>query len=240
MTALLFLIPLVLTTQTASANGGRLFGAWQLREFVTISADKREKPFCASPSGTLIYESGGSMSVGINCPDGHILFYSGSFKVRGTTVIHQLANASDPALIGHELVRTVDALRENELVLSGPLGGSQDSIRIIWTRTPTVKEATQESLALLSYLKVKPGFEDRFRKEISTIVEASRSEPGNIAWFVQEQKDDPTQFVFYTRWVDDAALTHHLQSPPLASYLKRTAPFLAEPAKLVRFTPVDN
>ena len=236
----LFLISLGLTIQNAEARGGRLFGAWQLREFVTISPDKREKPFCAKPSGTLIYESGGSMSVGINCSDGHILFYSGSFKVRGNELIHQLANASDPALIGHELVRKVDVLRENELVLTGPLGGSQDSIRISWTRIPAPVKAAQNSLALLSYLKIKSGYEDRFRKEISTIIEASRSEPGNIAWFVQESKEDPDQFVFYTRWVDEEALTQHLQSPPLASYLKRTAPFLAEPAKLVRFTPVDN
>ncbi len=98
---------------------------------------------------------------------------------------------------------------------------------------------TAHSLALLSYIKVKPGYEAQFRKEIETIIEPSRSEPGNIAWFVQESKDEPQVFVFYTRWVDEAALTAHLQSPPLAAYLKRTAPFLAEPAKLVRFTPVD-
>jgi quinol monooxygenase YgiN len=98
----------------------------------------------------------------------------------------------------------------------------------------------QGSLALLSYIKVKPGYEERFRKEIAAIIEPSRAEPGNVAWFVQESNDDPTQFVFYTRWVDEDALTQHLQSPPLVSYLKRTAPFLAEPAKLVRFTPVDN
>ena len=101
------------------------------------------------------------------------------------------------------------------------------------------KKATNESFTVLTYITVKPGFEEKFRKEVATIVEPSRAEAGNLAWFVQESKDDPRQFVFFTRWVNEAALDSHLKSAPLADYLKRTAPFLAEPARLVRFKPVD-
>ena len=96
------------------------------------------------------------------------------------------------------------------------------------------------SIAVLTYLHLKPGTEGAFRKEVAKIIAPSRSEPGNIAWFVQESETDPTQVVFYTRWKDQAALTWHLKSPPLVEYIQRTAELLAEPVKLVRFQPLDG
>ena len=228
--AVLFLILPFLSIHNAFAEGGRMFGIWQLH--------KGDLPLCSSPSGTLIYGTDGFMSMGINCKEGKSLFYMGSFKVQGHEVVHHVVNASDPSLLGKDLVKTVESLKENELVLTELLGDGKGSLKISWVKNP--QAARPEHLAVLSYHKVKPGAEERFRKEISKIIEASRSEPGNIAWFVQEEKEDPTRFVFYTRWVDDGALKFHLESPPLATYLKQTAPLLAEPAKLVKFNPVDE
>ena len=98
----------------------------------------------------------------------------------------------------------------------------------------------QGEVALLTYLKLKPGTEPAFMTELKKIVDPSRAEPGNIAWFVQQANDDPTNVVFYTRWRNEEALRIHLASPPLVDYIAKTAPFL-EPGypQLVRFHPLD-
>lgn len=96
------------------------------------------------------------------------------------------------------------------------------------------------SIAILTYLHLKPGTEDQFMAELVKIVKPSKAEPGNIAWYVQQAEQDPTQIVFYTRWINQEALDKHLQSPPVAEYIRKTAAFLAEPARLVRFHPLDS
>ncbi len=112
------------------------------------------------------------------------------------------------------------------------------------TGLPT--KARVGTLGLLSFIKVKPGAEKQFIEEVAKIVEPSRSEPGNVAWYVQQSKEDPTEFVFYTRWADKKALTDHLTSAPLIDYLARTKPLLEEekgdkkPVRLVEFAPIDN
>lgn len=96
-----------------------------------------------------------------------------------------------------------------------------------------------KQIGLLTYLHLKPGTEFAFKNELAKIIIPSRSEPGNIAWYVQQSQQDSTQIVFYTRWANQAALDFHLQSPPIVKYIHNTERLLAEPVRLIRFTPLD-
>ncbi len=99
----------------------------------------------------------------------------------------------------------------------------------------------QEEIAVLTYLQIKPGTEAEFMAALNTIVKPSLSEPGNVAWYVQQSVNDPLNIVFYTRWKSEAALQLHLNSKPVADYIKATAPLL-QPGypQLVRFHPIDQ
>lgn len=101
------------------------------------------------------------------------------------------------------------------------------------------KPETERTVAYLTRLKLKPGTETAFLKEVRTIIDFSRAEPGNIAWFVQQSVDDPTEIVFYTRWVDQAAIEWHLNADPVKRYIERSNALLAEPARLTRYRPLD-
>lgn len=101
------------------------------------------------------------------------------------------------------------------------------------------RDIGEEQIGLLTYLHLKPGTEAAFKKELAKIVAPSRAESGNIAWYVQQAEEDPSRIVFYTRWVDQASLDWHLQSPIIVEYIQKTAGFLAEPVQLVRFKPLD-
>lgn len=224
-----------------SPTEARVLGNWELEEFVILSQGE-ESDYCAGAAGSILYERSGHMSVSINCDpsEGKHLFYAANFEIKGDTIFHQVTQASDLKLVGRRLPRKVEKLTETSLVLTGPFGTQGDTLRIVWKRdsAPT-PVATSESLAYLTHLKLKPGTQEKFLQEVKKIVEFSRSEPGNIAWYVQQSVEDPTEIVFYTRWVNQAAIEWHLSAPPLKNYIERSAELLAQPAKLVKYRPLD-
>ena len=230
----------------------KLFGGWELTKFTVTSAEGNTVPFCDGSYGKLIYDKSGNVSVAINCGPavptdapahkyGGMLFYSGSFSIQGNSVLHSITNSNVASLIGKDVSRKIEVLTDTTLVLTGSLGtGGQ--LRIEWKRAVVAKELDPKNeIALLTYLKLKPGTEDQFMNEFKKIVQPSLSEPGNIAWFVQQSDEDPTNIVFYTRWINEDALHFHLKSQPLADYIAKTSTLL-EPGypQLVRFHPIDQ
>jgi len=96
-------------------------------------------------------------------------------------------------------------------------------------------------VAVLTYLKLRPGTEVKFMASLNKIVKPSLAEPGNIAWYVQKSVTDPTNIVFYTRWRSEDALQSHLKSKPVADYIAETAALLAPGyPQLLRFHPIDQ
>ena len=99
-----------------------LVGSWSVKGFfIEDSAGRRD--WRSGAHGLLIYASSGHMSVSINSEVGvspfldSVLFYSGTFQVRGDHVFHWVTNATDPNRIGKEMVRE-SAIVENLLLLT--------------------------------------------------------------------------------------------------------------------------
>lgn len=91
-------------------------GSWSLESFDIERLDKTTAPWGQNAHGILIFASTGHMSVSINrdLSQGDseaqkifdsILFYSGTYRIEGTTVRHMVQNASNPARIGREMIR---------------------------------------------------------------------------------------------------------------------------------------
>ena len=92
-------------------------GTWLLESFDIEGLDKKIAPWGSNARGLLIYADTGHMSVSINrdltaksTVDAEnifdsILFYSGTYRVEGNTITHQVTNASNPARIGKQMLR---------------------------------------------------------------------------------------------------------------------------------------
>lgn len=105
-------------------------GSWSLVSFDIESLDKTTAPWGQNAHGLLIFAPTGHMSVSINRDLGQgdteaqkifgsILFYSGTYRIEGTTVRHQVQNASNPARIGRDMIRYA-SLDSDVLTLKTP------------------------------------------------------------------------------------------------------------------------
>ena len=65
---------------------------------------------------------------------------------------------------------------------------------------------TDTIVTVIASIKVKAGTEDRARELLGSIVPATLQEPGCIAYDLHQSLTDPTEFMFYERWVSDDAL----------------------------------
>lgn len=67
-------------------------------------------------------------------------------------------------------------------------------------------------------LKVKPGTEAEVVALFKPLAEASRQEPGCLMYIAHQHRDDPTRFLVYEQYKDDAALDAHRDSPHFRRY----------------------
>ena len=65
--------------------------------------------------------------------------------------------------------------------------------------------------------------------------EASVREQGNVRFDVLRSVDDPTRFILYEWYVDEAAAKAHKETPHYAAWRDAVADWLAEPRQGVRY-----
>lgn len=106
-------------------------GSWELVSFELEGLDSKVLPWGSNAHGLLIYAKSGQMSVSINrdmTSEGEeanrifdsILFYSGIYRIEGTSIFHIVKNASNPNRIGKEMIRYA-SLSSDVLTLSSPI-----------------------------------------------------------------------------------------------------------------------
>jgi hypothetical protein len=96
----------------------QVLGSWTLEKFQIEDPSGNVRDWGRNARGLLIYAPTGHMSVSINKeiendPDqteaenrfDSILFYSGSYQMSGSTITHQVTQASNPDRIGREMIR---------------------------------------------------------------------------------------------------------------------------------------
>jgi quinol monooxygenase YgiN len=67
-------------------------------------------------------------------------------------------------------------------------------------------------VSVIAALKVKPGFDERARQLLQSIVPPTLEEPGCLAYELHQSIADRTEFMFYERWESDEALAAHAAS----------------------------
>jgi autoinducer 2-degrading protein len=63
-------------------------------------------------------------------------------------------------------------------------------------------------------------------------------ETGNLRFDVLQQADDDDRFVLYEVYDDEAAMKAHKNTPHYANWAATVAPWMADPRKGIRYTPL--
>ncbi|MBY0371105.1 lipocalin-like domain-containing protein [bacterium] len=141
-----FLVGTLVWLASTQAMGASIEGVWRLDEWKVRNAAGEEAEFCKGAHGYLIYEGSGVVSTSINCPKkqvsgaepadafGRVFFYAGTYTEKGGTIYKDVQNATFEPLIGKTVLRKIEKVTSDELILTGPFGAPGNSLWIRWTR----------------------------------------------------------------------------------------------------------
>jgi quinol monooxygenase YgiN len=88
-------------------------------------------------------------------------------------------------------------------------------------------------LTIVVHIKAIPGMEERMRQDLLGVIAPTRAESGCITFDLLIDMNDPTIFVLYENWKDQAALDAHFQQPYVKQAFKAYEETLAEPIAIM-------
>jgi quinol monooxygenase YgiN len=81
------------------------------------------------------------------------------------------------------------------------------------------------------HFQAAPGHEEKLGAALHALVVPTREEPGCLVYELHFDPEDPAKFMFYEKFVNQAAIDYHLNTPHfknLQSYLKENDPIAAQ------------
>ena len=82
-------------------------------------------------------------------------------------------------------------------------------------------------IAVVATFVAKPGNEDKLKEALQGIVTPTLKEPGALQYDLHRDIKEPRRFVFFERWLSEAALAQHNQTSHIQA-LGKTLPDLIE------------
>ena len=94
-------------------------------------------------------------------------------------------------------------------------------------------------LTVVAKVVAKKDCVEDVKKELLKLLKPTRQENGCIEYFLHQDNDDPTVFVFYETWESHACLESHINSDHFKSYADIVGSFLEEKIvqKMTRIEP---
>jgi quinol monooxygenase YgiN len=91
-----------------------------------------------------------------------------------------------------------------------------------------------EQVVLHVTMEAVPGHEDELKDHLTALVSPTRSEPGCIEYILHRNPEHPGTFMFYERFVNQAALDAHIAMPYFQNFVQYRAAANPDPvAKVV-------
>jgi len=92
---------------------------------------------------------------------------------------------------------------------------------------PFIWSQVMTEIAVVATFIAKPGNEDKLKAALQGIVTPTLKEPGALQYDLHRDIKEPRRFVFFERWLSEAALAQHNQTPHIQA-LGKTLPDLIE------------
>jgi quinol monooxygenase YgiN len=83
-------------------------------------------------------------------------------------------------------------------------------------------------VTVVAQVVARKGAVESVRNELLKLVAPTRGEEGCIEYRLQQDRDDPTVFIFYENWESEACLTSHMESDHFKAYVCAVDGLLAE------------
>lgn len=88
--------------------------------------------------------------------------------------------------------------------------------------------------------RVKEGSEKQFETAFAKAIRGTRQEKGNRAYDLNRDAKMPSSYIVYERWLDLAALEHHLRTQHIQTLLAEIGDLLAGPPEVRVFLPAGE
>ncbi|MEN0111304.1 MAG: putative quinol monooxygenase [Planctomycetota bacterium] len=99
-------------------------------------------------------------------------------------------------------------------------------------------DAAGGEFVMVVLLEVPEGGADALIAAMDAPTRGTLAEPGNLAYALSRDADNPQRFLLYERWRNVAALDAHLRQPYLVALLKQFADVLAKPPGVTVYAPI--
>ncbi len=100
------------------------------------------------------------------------------------------------------------------------------------------RNRTPDAIRVLAFLKAKPGRRRELEDILKMVIQATREEPGNIAYVMHRSTKDPDELMLDEIWVDMKALEDHLKMPHMQSALPKIKDMLDVPLRIETYSEV--
>ena len=87
--------------------------------------------------------------------------------------------------------------------------------------------STKDEVHVFATLTAQPGKADDVRAALTTLVAATRKEPGNVHYMLHEDPKTTGSFYVFEIYKDEAAVDAHMKSPHLAAAFAAVGHMLA-------------
>jgi quinol monooxygenase YgiN len=94
------------------------------------------------------------------------------------------------------------------------------------------------TVVVTALVKVPPEAREEALAGLTTGIEATHAEAGNITYALHEVLDQPGHFVIVEKWESQEALEAHREEPHLKAMFATLSPLLAEPPTIVYSAPL--
>ena len=109
------------------------------------------------------------------------------------------------------------------LALSASQARAQEEHPVVALIKSKVKDV-KKPFAITVEFKVKAGKEKDFEAAFKPALEATRKEPGCVAYFLNRDPDHPDTYIMYEQFKSIAALEEHLKAKHTETLLKTVVP----------------
>ena len=102
-------------------------------------------------------------------------------------------------------------------------------------QTATEETPAKEKVTVVARVQVNPDQTAAFTNVAKTLVDATRTEPGNISYNVYQSPLDSCSFIFYEEYADENAFSAHAASAHFKSFADTIPVMLAEDLIIEQF-----
>jgi quinol monooxygenase YgiN len=107
-------------------------------------------------------------------------------------------------------------------------------------RTRTAQKENLMPITIVAKIKAKPGSEGQLEQAFRNNIPNVRNEPGTLSYVLHRSVKDPTTFVFYETYQDQAALDAHGKTPYMKELGAAIAPLLDGRPQIDILTEIDR